>query len=297
MHRVSRRVSLALMGGLLALGGCSSAPTTASDPAAEPVLGPVPQLVSTIGLRLPVEDYLPTPAQNDRLVRAQVALIRICLARFGIAYDVTPVPSGHYGPASLTDRRYGITDLDVARQFGYGLGDRDPARMTRPARPAIGADGENALSGQGRSEVNGVAVPDGGCIGEADRGLTNSRTAAADLRKGNQLQFESFARSRVDSRVRAAFADWSACMVAAGHRYADPLAAAADPAFTSDLDQQQLDVAVNDIGCKAASNLVGVWFTVESAYQAREIEADRAGYAQTRAAIDARDELAAAADH
>ena len=279
---------------VLALAGCSTSSPSTVDESVEPAIGPVPSIVDSAHLRLPVEDYLPTAEQSDRLSRAQVALVRACLARFGIAYDVVPVPSGAYGPVSLTDRRYGITDARLAAQFGYGLGPRDPARMPRPNKPNIGADGENVLSGQGRSVVNGQAVPPGGCIGEADRGLSSSRTPAADLRRGNDLQLDSFAQSRVDSRVRSVFQAWSACMGRTGFAYADPLSAAGDPAFIGSVDQHQVAVAGADIACKAATNLVGVWFTVEAAYQSRAIAANRAAFTATRSAIEARDQLAAA---
>jgi hypothetical protein len=244
---------------------------------------------------MPVEDFLPTREQKDRLGRAQIALIRACMARFGIAYEVTPEPPGQYGPVSLTDRRYGISDMDLARMYGYGLGPRDPALAPRPNRPQLGADGETVLTGQGRSIVSGIAVPAGGCIGEAERALTPPANAGADILRGSKLQFESFAQSRGDSRVRAAVDAWSACMAKAGFHYADPLAAAADPAFISTLDQHQLTVAATDIGCKSSTNVIGIWFTVESAYQQRAIDADRPGFVATRAAIEARDRLASAA--
>ena len=62
------------------------------------------------------------------------------------------------------------------------------------------------------------------------------------------------------------------------------------------LDQHQIDVAIADIGCRATANVTGIWFAVESAYQRRAIEADRAAFARTRDAIQARDKLAAEAD-
>ena len=284
---------LAALCVVLLLAGCGASASTV-DLRGEPVVGPAPSMLASAGLRLPVEDYLPTADQNDRLAQARVVLIRACLARWGIGYDVVPVPSGRYGPISLTDRRYGITDLTLARQFGYGLGPRDPALMTRPDKPRLDPDGVTVLSGQGRSVVAGLPVPDGGCIGEADRALAGS-LSPADLRRGSDLQVESFARSRVDSRVRSAFQAWSSCVARAGYRYADPLAAAADPAFTGQPDQHQLDVATVDIGCKAATNLVGVWFTVEAGYESRAIAADPGGFAATRSAIATRDRLAAAA--
>jgi hypothetical protein len=279
---------------VLALAGCSTSPSNMDDDV-EPAVGPVPVILASAGLRLPVEDYLPTADQADRLSRAQVALVRACLARFGFSYDVVPVPSGAYGPASLTDRRYGITDARLAAQFGYGLGPRDPKLLPRPDKPDIGADGENVLSGQGRSVVDGQTVPPGGCIGEAGRALTSSLTPAADLRRGSDLQLDSFARSRVDSRVRSVFQAWSACMGRSGYAYADPLSAVGDPAFIGSVDQHQRAVAAADIGCKVATNLVGVWFTVEAAYQSRVIATNRAAFAATRSAIEARDQLAAAA--
>jgi hypothetical protein len=274
------------------LGGCASSKSTV-DLYGEPLVGPAPPILASAGLRLPVEDYLPTVDQNDRLAKARVALIRACLSRWGIAYEVAPVPSGSYGPATLTDRRYGITDIAVARQYGYGLGPRDPAQITRPSPPKLDLDGLTVLSGQGRSVVAGLAVPDGGCVGEADRALTVADTASVN--RGANLQVESFVRSRVDSRVRAVVQTWSSCMAGSGYRYADPLAVAGDPAFTGPPDQHQFDVAATDIACKSTTNLVGVWFTVEAAYEARAIAADPGGFAATRSAIAARDRVAVAA--
>jgi hypothetical protein len=53
-------------------------------------------------------------------------------------------------------------------------------------------------------------------------------------------------------------------------------------------------VARQDIACKAETNLVGRWFAVESAYQRQAIDADRSGFAEVKAAIEAQDRNAAA---
>ncbi len=276
---------------LLALAGCA-APAASTEPA-EPTIGTVPQLLESVALRLPVADYLPSREQNERLTRANLALIQRCMNRFGITYDVKPVPRGDYGPISLTDRRYGITDASLARSAGYGFGPRDPALQPAPDRPSIGADGQTVLSGQGRSIVNGLAVPAGGCVGEADRALNASVPAATDLREGQTMQLRSFEESKTDSRVRKVFTAWSACMSESGYHYADPLAAAGDPAFKGPPSPTQISVALADIACKARTNVIGVWFTVESAYQQRAIAADSRGFANIRAAVAARDSAAA----
>jgi hypothetical protein len=216
------------------------------------------------------------------------------MSRFGFSYDIGPITENGYGPVSITDRRYGITDAALAQQYGYGLGPRDPARQPAAVRPDLSADGQTALTGSGQSVVKGQPVPTGGCLGEADVILSGSVPAGVDLRKANTLQLESFERSRTDSRVRTVVRDWSRCMAAAGFHYADPLAPPGDPAFSGDVTPQQIAVALKDIDCKRETNLVGVWFAVDSAYERQAIDADRAGYEAAKAAISARDAAAKA---
>lgn len=274
--------------------GSSPAPgSLASSPggSAEPRVDVVATLLDSAGLRLPVQDYLPTPEQEDRISAARVTLVRRCLARYGVDYPMPAQSSSDRGPRSLTDRRYGITDVALARTAGYGLGARDPVNVERPAKPDIGVDGETALSGQGRSLVRGQPVPAGGCLGTAEATVNRAVPAGADVRRGSQLLQTSFESSKQDSRVVATFAAWSGCMAKAGYHYADPLRAAGDPAFSraAQPSAQQLAVAAADIACKASTNLVGVWFTVECAYQRRAIDADIAGFTATRQAIEAVD--------
>ncbi|CUU55508.1 hypothetical protein Ga0074812_105159 [Parafrankia irregularis] len=285
--------ALAVLAALVLLASCAGGKPD-SEPAepAEPAIGAAPKLLASSGLRLPVEDYLPTQDQLDRLSQANLTLIQRCMARFGVRYDVQPTPGGIYGPVSLTDRRYGITDAELARTAGYGLGARDPALQPKPARPDLDADGQTVLTGQGSSVVHGLAVPADGCLGEADRALVRSVPKPDDLRRGNNLQMGTFEVTKRDSRVRAVFVAWSACMKEAGYHYADPLVVAGDPAFTSPPSTTQIAVALADIACKARTNLVGEWFTVESAYQRRAIDADPTGFARTRAALAARDRTA-----
>jgi hypothetical protein len=280
-NHVSRLVVCAA--GLLALSACSTAPAVEQD--GPPEIGAVPQLLESVNLRLPVQDYLPTAEQAAELAKAKLVLIKQCMRRFGTEYTFEFVSPEGYGPRSATDRRYGITDVALARTDGYSMGARDPALQPMPPRPELGPDGQNALSGQGASVVNGVDVPEGGCIGEAERSLENATT---NERRGQLLQQQSFKESRLDSRVQAATKEWSSCMAEAGHHYTDPLAAAGDPRFIGGVTAEQIAVAVTDIDCKSTTNLVGIWFTVESAYQNRHIEQNAAAFEQARKAIAAR---------
>jgi hypothetical protein len=285
--------AIVLAAVVMLTASCTRAAAISEQPA-EPAVGEIPVVVNSAALRLPVELYLSTAVQNDRAARARLVLIRKCLARYGFSYTVNPVASSAYGPASLTDRRYGITDAELAGVHGYGLGPRDPGLVVRPEKPEIGTDGQTVLTGYGRTEIKGLAVPEGGCIAEADRALNRDIPKVDDVRLGNQLQFQSFEQSKADSRVRAVSAAWSACMKQTGLHYADPLGAAADPEFSGPPSPREIQVALADIRCKTVTNLVGVWFAVEAAYQQRAIDADSARFAAARAAIEAQDRAAAA---
>jgi hypothetical protein len=283
----------ALIAGLFALAACS---TQAAAPGGSAlVVGPVPNLLASVNLRLPVQDYLLTDEQGRQVGRARLVLIQQCMKRFGFTYTVAETDAGEYGPRSLTDRRYGITDAKLAATSGYGQGVRDPTRQKRPPTPKLGPDGETVLFGQGRSHVKGLPVPPGGCIGAADRGLDRSAPPGADPDMGQKLQFRSFDWSKENARVQAVFRAWSACMAKAGYDYADPLTVVADPKFTSPAaNADEIKVALTDIECKRRTNLVGVWFTVESVYQRQQISMNAAAMQAAAAALAARVRVAGA---
>lgn len=282
------------IGAALAIAACAPATGDRQD-TGEPAIGSVPTMLAAADLRLPVQDYLQSTQQGERLARARLVLIKRCLRPFGVDYPVEYVSSAAYGPRSLTDRRYGITDAGLAARAGFGLGERDPARQPKPSTPDIGPDGEAALFGDGPSVVRGIAVPEGGCVGEADRTLDRSMPTGADPELGQRLQFRSFELSKKDNRVRAVFAEWSSCMAERGYHYPDPLADVGDPRFTgAEVTGEQVAVALADIQCKERTNVVGFWFTVESAYQRREIEGNPGAFDACAKAIAARQRTAIA---
>ncbi|WP_424856029.1 hypothetical protein [Streptomyces sp. SAI-170] len=238
-------------------------------------------------LRLPLQDYLLDDRQLRDLDRARVVLIDRCMHDFGFTYAVRQ-PAADYGPRSATERRYGITDAADAAAYGYGLGKRDPALQKPPARPVLHADAETVLFGKGRSSIKGRKVPEGGCMTQADRSLGSVAPAGTDPGLPQQLSFRAFDLSRADSRVRGAIRAWSACMAESGHDYADPLAPLADPALTGSTSRRTIATATADIRCKQRTNLVGVWFTVESAYHKRLIDQHTEELEAVRAANTAR---------
>jgi hypothetical protein len=271
----------------LAVTGCSTrAPR--QDGSGQPSARTAPILLDSADLRLPAQDYLLTDAQAALVGRGRLLLIQRCMRRFGISYTVPEVGSGRYGPRSLTDRRYGITDAALAARDGYRLGERDPALQKRPPAPNLGPDAQTALTGDGRSRINGTAVPDGGCVAEADRRLAALAPPGADPGLGNRLQLESFEASRQDERVRRVFRAWSACMRRAGYDYASPLTVVGDPQFAGNRPgRHEISVAYTDVLCKASTNVIGIWFTVESGYQEGWIQQHAAAMLSSKNALAA----------
>ncbi|KOT47715.1 MULTISPECIES: hypothetical protein [Streptomyces] len=288
------RICASLMVGAmcLSLAGCSS---NDSAPDATPKVHS-PVLLKSVDLHLPVESYLFSDAETEELSKARFALHKKCLQRFGLNYEIPPAgPS--VGPRSFMDRRYGVTDKAEAEADGYHLGDRDPRK--HPAHPPrLSGDQQKALMGRSQEEastaadggsalrVNGVAVPPGGCSAEAAKELAGSaKLGPGDLPR--QVNFDSFASSKSDSRVRKAFEAWSGCMKRHGYSYPDPLGAVNDPRFQgASSTQQERSTATADVACKKQVNLVGIWFTVETSLQKEMIARRQADFA---AALKAKD--------
>jgi len=244
---------------VVALAGCAAA-----QPAE-----PTPVLLDSTDLRLPLDDYLLSQKDLDTLGRARVVWLRECMGEAG--FDFPPAPEQvDTGLRSWNERRYGITDEELAAVDGYGLGARDPA--ARPPLPRPTPEQRAALEG-----------PDG-CLEHTE--AQQRRDSPPDVDRGlpQRLSTESFTRSRGAPRVRAVLESWSECMRAKDYAYADPLAAASDERFTGRVTPVELAVAAADIECKRKTNLVGVWFSAEQEIQRDLVAANRAALADVRQA-------------
>ncbi|CAM5574846.1 Lipoprotein OS=Streptomyces fumanus OX=67302 GN=GCM10018772_57910 PE=4 SV=1 [Streptomyces fumanus] len=195
------------------------------------------------------------------------------------------------------ERRYGLTDLVGAEKYGYELppellvhtkqsmrelsdvevevltGHTKPAPVKAPkAGQAVAAPGQRTEPA--RAEVNGKKVKAGGCVG-----WSKARLGApeADPVLVAELAGESLTRSMKDEKVVDAIAAWSSCMAGQGHAgLADPYKAM-DQGVTQDQrpTPESIALAVDDVDCKEKTNLVKIWFGVESAIQDRQIADDK----------------------
>ncbi|MEU9130039.1 hypothetical protein AB0D08_18340 [Kitasatospora sp. NPDC048540] len=257
-----------------------------SGSAAEPAVTAVPTPADASALRLPLQDYIPDAEQLHRLDSAQRILTDQCMSRYGFRFRVPDLPEAPPAEAENA-RRYGLYDEAAAAASGYSTHEED--RPQKPPMPSmdpaetlvLGGTGradaktmprsqeEAERSGAGDGEVNGVKVPIGGCRREAYLRLWAPTAASVDPMKVQDMDAEGYDRSRQDSRVVKATEQWTSCMAEHGYHARNPVSPQAElgldqGAFASPAG---LAAAVADVGCKRRTNLVGIWFAVESAYQ------------------------------
>lgn len=312
------RPALALSAAVLALllAGCARSAEAGGgsgggSSGGEPALGEVPTLLASRDLAYPLDPYLPSPRQRGILDQAQDVLIDQCMQRYGFRYQ----QRRQADPATATaaqdnTRRYGISDAAEAQRSGY----ENPAlKRERPPQPQLGPNEKLVLHGlevdpslpvptsQEEAEksdaattvVGGQKVPAGGCLRESALKLYNPSKDTVDLTVPQNVGFEGFARSRDDSRVRAATKSWSACMAEHGYTMAGPMEQPPGVNDTNMGGPQAIAIATQDVECKKRTNLVGTWYAVEVAYQKRLVEQHAQTLDRARKELDERMRLAA----
>ncbi|WP_433455201.1 hypothetical protein ACQPXS_44840 [Streptomyces sp. CA-142005] len=267
-------------------------------------MGAIPRIVGVEHLHLPVERYMLTPRQALGYDELDDAAVRACVRRLSVPYPVAArLPAGSAAEREALDaytvlyRRYGLTDAAEARTWGYHTPAPEPSGATaaKAAKPpSLSAAAQSVLTGVDGSgtpltSYRGRPVPRGGCLGEAERllGAGASQGPGTDT-DGivTSIKADGFERSMSDPRVTKVFSAWSACMNARGFRMTTPMdevpsSNGATPS-RSEIAQARADVA-----CKARTNLVGVWFAVESAYEQAAIAEHRAELDRVAKARDA----------
>ncbi|WP_411073818.1 hypothetical protein [Streptomyces sp. cmx-4-7] len=296
---------------VMALAGCSSSDGQSGSGGTEPAIGDVPVVLDSASLRFPLDAYLPTGAQRKALAEAQDVLVDRCMKRYGYRF---PVRGGHSSGGDNA-RRYGVSSAETAARYGY----ENPDTVERPQKPPekpMGPNEKLVLNGeasvdpskpvpmsqeeaegsdQGVITVAGRKVPAGGCLREGFLKLYAPTRDSVDIMVPQNFGFDAYGRSRQDSRVRRAVEEWSACMAKGGYRTEDPVSPQNDLGFgDTTLDSPKaVTAARQDVVCKEETNLVGVWSTVETAYQKRLIEQNAETLSAVKRQLEARLRLAA----
>ncbi|MEV1089814.1 hypothetical protein [Streptomyces microflavus] len=278
-------VSLAACFSLIVLSGCSFGEAEGEEAGRGTGVDAIDDVDGAEGLSLPLDSYFASSAQAQMLDRAQDVLKKQCMKRYGFSYAPPPLPE--VVPVKGIGNRYGIADPADAANFGYG----GPDVATQADDPPLGEDEAAVFNGPDELDpdslpnsqeevddlpastgnanlVNGLVVPPGGCIRESFLKLYAPRAGAVDILFTQDLERESFARSRADSRVKDAASAWSACMGRSGYEVSDPMNPGKELNLTEDLSGEKATaIAVQDVECKKRANLIKIWFAVESSYQ------------------------------
>ncbi|MFD4372615.1 hypothetical protein [Streptomyces sp. NPDC058486] len=296
---------------VIALAACSSSDGQNGSGQSEPAIGDVPVLLDSATLRFPLDTYVPTSAQRAALAEAQDVLIDQCMKRYGYRFALRKGRSSG-GDNTL---RYGVSSPERAARYGY----ENPELANRPQKPPARQMGPNeklVLHGEAQVDpskpvpmsqeeaenselgvitVAGQKVPAGGCSREGFLKLYAPTRDSVDIMVPQNFGMDAYARSQEDSRVREAIKGWSACMAKAGYETDDPVSPQNDLGFAdTTLDgSKAVSAATKDVACKKETNLVGIWSTVETAYQKRLIEQNAETLDNARKQLETRLKLAA----
>ncbi|CAN5395202.1 hypothetical protein BH10ACT8_BH10ACT8_23390 [soil metagenome] len=306
----------AAMVGAVAITGCSKshrpegpAPRSTVVAQSAPTLNHATPTASGTGRNttatsapvLPVLAYELSASQLSLLNRAVMQLTSSCMARFGYQYGRT-LPTSTAPPDPM-DRRYGVMSLAAAQTYGYHLSAEDGGSNPE-ASGSSGTDGNLSAAEQAvlsGSNSAGGNVPAGGCHGEAQQKLSagagDSQTQEAKaLGIVNQINQDSYTHSQTEPSVVAAFKAWSSCMTGKGYSFTSPN----DAINSADLSQPkpssaEIRLAIADMTCKTATNLIKIWESTETSLQNSGIQKNVQVLADTKSRNDERVKKAAEA--
>jgi len=295
--------ALALMLALAATAACSASPGPSGRPASTASTGPVPpvslghvaNVTDSAALVFPIDAYLLTNDQTIEFDQATNVLEDRCMAQFGFTYTAPPP---NVLPGSVTDtnapRRYGVSDAAQVARLGY----HPPPSAPVGKKPDLSPDGLMVLTGSAATDASpsaappadfgGRALPSGGCIGQARAQLTTHGGSVNADPVAEQINDESLALSQREPQVLAAMKRWSQCMAQHGYHYTDSYGAGTDPQWNTPAPSTtEIRTASTDVACKARTNLVGIWYAVETVLQKEMIAANRQHLDQVRQGISA----------
>ena len=206
---------------------------------------------------LPVQTYVPTPHQARAVMGSRDELMKACMTRAGFPHWRPSPDLPALGGTNDMDARYGINDLDQARQFGY----HPDAQAQKQYDDAINADIA------ARAKVGQKALLD--CAGKADQVAPAVRIPQLI----DRIDGDSWKQAQTEPAVKKAFADWSACMDGKGYHYAKPMDANDDGTWweSETATSREKAVAVADVQCRDKYHVERVWFDTEAGLQQKAI--------------------------
>jgi len=262
------------------LSGCTPTADNPSTASSEPPIGPVSTITSPDQIVRPIDAYLPGEQQIIGLTLAYYGLANDCLRAHGAEGVAVPFVN----PADMTGNVHVHVLQRAIESTLYGIFDPD----------------EVALSGYDWKESVGLPAGSTGLLGPPDhmdianacwQAIWSVDPSAGALVMGtlneHQMPDGGPVINPQDSRMLAAYEQWSACMKEKGFVYSDPRSAPLDPQWKNPGTEAALAAtAVADMDCKVSTNLVGVAVAVQSAYDQVYIDTHRDALAAWQGQLD-----------
>jgi hypothetical protein len=238
-------------------------------------LPPIPPAGSVQAVALPLDSYEQVAVQEQQaLAAAGDQLTARCMAAAGFSYPAAAQPgAGAANVQSIEGAGYGVASVTEAETYGYSQAGPGVPPGSLVALPGFvaeqqkhGAAWTSALLGFVPGARAG-ARQHTGCLQAADTALYGSLNGNPnpDPVPGIALQAAQWTQSY--PLVVAVERAWSACMARSGFSYRNP-GQAQDRNWPATPTPAEIATAVADVRCKAQTNLVNTWLTVEAAYQA-----------------------------
>jgi hypothetical protein len=248
------------------LSGCGSAD---HQPAAPEAAAPIPP--SAKGKTpYPLDGFRLSQSEAAVITQAAEAVLGDCMKQHGFQAPPYVVAS----TVGETERRYGITDLAIARMRGYHPGGTGSEHQPTPPPGYDTAAYQAAL---------GSVEPSSGCLKSVGQKVGVGQALADGDERVYRLDVEAFTQAQRSPAVRRSIAAWSSCLRQKGITATDPLNAGAT--FTkAAVTQAEIAQAMADIRCKSSAGLVAVWTAQEVVAQRAAISAHQADLNHIRAA-------------
>lgn len=248
----------------------------------------------------PIDAYTLDGADLYTIEEAQDQLANQCMSRFGFP-PATPSLDRDAMVAEQQeseDRLYGIDSLTEAKTYGYVPEVYANAKLAKPPTESTawtfvetgsktGSDAPSPGGWKSPGKFGGLAVPPGGCMGEARTKLWGSPDTQVKDQLAQDLRDSSFNQSMADPRVQALFAQWSACMAQQGYHYQTPFEPKFNRPDNSSPSATEVNTAVADVTCKHKIDMVEKWNAVNLDYQNQAIEKNQLALTDERNTIQA----------
>lgn len=283
----------------ISLTGCSQ---LQGDGEAVPAVTATPTPSSAAEVRNPLDSYEPSQEQEDTLAKAEDLVAKDCMREYGFTGEIK-IPKGALIKAFEQRNRGFILDEKSAERYGYhryegtigGGGDTEPERQG----PGT-ADQQNMIRVLGGTvrHYQGKSVPPGGCMAEAKRRLAKGVVWPKGMKPDvgaleafvNNLQWDAYKAAEADNRLQQVTKRWRECMRRSGYSYRRPDDAVIDDRWSTaeTVSPVEIKTAVADARCQKEVNYVGVYSSLQKAYEERAVDENSEVLRAIKLSVDAR---------